>query len=67
VYKATILFIDRKMDASYCKESGIDFVEDLQVPWKEVFHQLQRPFLEGFRKDGVVRVGTRLLRYVPRL
>lgn len=52
---------------AYSKEARIDFVEDLEMSWQEVFHQLQRPLLKGLWKDGVVCVGAGLLRYAPGL
>ena len=48
------------LHADHAEEASVDFVNDLEVTRQELFEEADRPLLEGFRHQGVVRVGERL-------
>lgn len=55
------------LESDLREESGIDFVDYLEMPRKELFEEADRPLFERFRHERVVRVGERAGRNVPRL
>ncbi len=48
------------------EEATVDLVNDLEMAWQHHAEQRQRPFLERFGKQGVVRVAARPFRDAPR-
>ena len=59
-FKIIVVFLGHKLHMEV-----IDFVNDLQMPGQEIFHQRNRPTLKGLRQDGVVCVSTDTLSDVP--
>ena len=53
------------LHADHAQEACVDFVNDLEVTREELLEEADRPLLEGFRHQGVVRVGERLGDDVP--
>src|SRR5262249_25934227 len=49
------------------EEAGVDFIDDLQMPWQDVLKESDRPLLQCLGQQGVVRVSQRSLGDVPRL
>src|SRR5262245_1993205 len=49
------------------EEAAIDLVDDLQMPWDQHLEQLDRPLLERFREQGVVRIREGAYGEVPGL
>src|SRR5271165_6220494 len=58
-------FIDWKYPADIAKETSIDFVDDLQLPWQQLFEPCHRPLLKGLGQQCVVGVRQGVLCDTP--
>ena len=57
--------ITREGGAHFLQEGGVDFENDLQMPWQHRAEQRQRPALQRLGQQGVVGVGEGLAGDVP--
>ena len=60
-------FVPGKAGSHGIEEASVDLEDDLEVARQELLEPCDRPFLEGFGKERVVRVGERSLGEVPGL
>src|SRR5271157_1901828 len=49
-------FICWKHTANIAQETSIDFVDNLELPWQQIFEPCHRPLLEGLGQQCVVGV-----------
>ena len=56
-----------KRGADVVEEAAVDFVDDFELPRQQRLEPRQRPFLQRFGQQRVVRVGERALREIPGL
>ena len=48
--------IARKTISNIIQESAVDFVNDFEVTWQKYFEPFNRPFLQCFRQQRMVRI-----------
>ncbi len=60
-------FVAREAGAHRVEEPAVDLEDDLQMTRQHLLEPLDRPLLQGFGQERVVRVGERLLGEVPGL
>ena len=59
--------IDEAAPSRAVEMRRIEQIDDLHVARQQALHQRNRPALERFGQEGVVRIGERRLRHLPRL
>ena len=58
-------FICWKQPANIAQETSIDFVDNLELPWQQIFEPCHRPLLEGLGQQCVIGVRQGVLCDIP--